>query len=1704
MKKTELYTQGPLKAEKITKSYDIVNNGILKINSDLINLYKGLFESSSNPDLSNFYDNNTYGTIEFTSILDETNEIFSVEPIFFNKIYSFHNSIRINSNVFVFDTIYLKSSNVYIDSFNIDLFCFDTINRFGGRLNLSHLVDSVYSKNSKGKVRLFYRLGDENKASNDIGSLGFGVKSNLPDMDILIERSNSVNAVTSNENFYSYKLTPEFERKNIDLSFYPYLNDSNDIAMWAYNQNQKPESSILKMDSSFYVAKSNLKSARYTVADANCPVSERPEFYLIDSINYCLNEKEDLILSPEISGEYYYRWSYKNLSTSDSTKKSIVLPYNKLKFFKDKTVKVTLGVWDKRGCHSFDTVSINILSPPNVSIISKTSQGLLKSSFCKFDNVVLEDTIEKSGKGRYFFYYGDSREYASTNPLYSTWYNNNGYFRPYIIYRDENLCKDTAFKDIVVYDNPSVNFDFPDTLCTNKKVLLNTDVWIQKTSSGEHCRNYSWWINDKLVKTILADTTGNFDMKYSFEDAAPYNIKLKVETNTGCENSSEKTALVNKTPEVTVATYPENELCVNDTFGFIVPDHNYFYLSRFNKKSFEFVDSLANKYRALTDGADTINHIFYSGKGCESIVAKEIVTNPLPEPDFSFYVNGKKAGIACSDDKIEVRNSNIIDSGWFYFNGNVIKQFRGDYYFNHSPENGINKFTLKASNEFGCRNQITYYLDVKKAPEPFYKPLNLCYNTDSVFADSVFNDSDSSLWQYGDGLYGTEPAHVYQKPGLYFPALICENYYEDSLVCSALFYDTVEVFPEVTSEIEMSDSSFCIGDSVLAFVGMNSSGGADLSYLWRNSSKSVFREEAYYNNVAENKGRDSLFLKTLNNQNSCYSIDTAFFNVYKAPSYSIEKDGNCMFDSIKYKANLTDDIIKRFSWYFDDGTYKNGRDICYQRNKKPYVSIETELITVHNCIKRDSFSFSLDTLPAEIVNNNIRTCGDSLKVKGNPAYSLRWKSGDTNWYKWFHTSKSSFVEVTDKNTLCKTIDSFNVEINSEPLVKILFDEPLCDSALLYTNMPDYYHFKWSGDVSEPDLKVSKSGCYNVKVIDDNGCTGSDTVNVEVNRTIRQNIISASEVICPGEKAVFNIKSCPFEKLVMNGTLYKDSFSVDSSGYYSFVFTDTNKCTSVFNSNFEFAEYPVSNNLDTFICMPGSLNLKAGYASGYLWGNGAKSNSVEITQGGTYSSVLNYKGCYDTSVFYVKEKKVPEIEIDNQINSCKGDTARICLSGNQANSYLWSDGTNKPCLFKTEPGFFSLTVTSSAGCQNIKPEINLNFYEKPDFIIPDSIELCGSSIIEAEADVENYLWNDSITDKQIYAGESGNYKLKIFNSLNCASEKSININVKQIIHPGLPSDTILCPGNFLSLDIDTNSLISGFQWGDNYNFVSRTFKSEGIFSLAFFHNNGCVTRDKFRLQFYEVAYKNDLQDRYLCSGDSIEIVQEDILNYKLIKGGKQKDASGNIIIDEEGDYMLMALDSNNCEYHDSFALKRSYNDISPRFLCASDILAGDTVRFVDLSYPLPSKWLWDFDDGVKSKLQDPMHTFFTTDTFNVSLFVTNGFCAATITKPVAVDKYLKNYFINEQGKSESNKNEGFKNVKVYPNPFRNYIKTEINTYSGGKVRIVIFSLEGKVVFIKDLDTSGFLFLKIDADNLKRGLYIMRISFNDYYKIFKVIK
>ena len=151
--------------------------------------------------------------------------------------------------------------------------------------------------------------------------------------------------------------------------------------------------------------------------------------------------------------------------------------------------------------------------------------------------------------------------------------------------------------------------------------------------------------------------------------------------------------------------------------------------------------------------------------------------------------------------------------------------------------------------------------------------------------------------------------------------------------------------------------------------------------------------------------------------------------------------------------------------------------------------------------------------------------------------------------------------------------------------------------------------------------------------------------------------------------------------------------------YNVTVTDNNGCqetTSVLVNVNENPQALISGN--TTICQGNASTLDAGSGySAYLWNTNATTQSILVTEAGSYSvTVTDDNGCTGSDVVIVSVSSSLNPVITGDSIICDGQTA-ILNAGVGFDNYSWSNGATTQTIAVDDAGTYSVTVSNNSGC-----------------------------------------------------------------------------------------------------------------------------------------------------------------------------------------------------------------------------------------------------------------------------------------------------------------------------------------------------------------------------------------------------------------------
>jgi hypothetical protein len=378
----------------------------------------------------------------------------------------------------------------------------------------------------------------------------------------------------------------------------------------------------------------------------------------------------------------------------------------------------------------------------------------------------------------------------------------------------------------------------------------------------------------------------------------------------------------------------------------------------------------------------------------------------------------------------------------------------------------------------------------------------------------------------------------------------------------------------------------------------------------------------------------------------------------------------------------------------------------------------------------------------------------------------------------------------------------------------------------------------------------------VRARDSQGCESEATKSVAI-RTIAPAVIEAPAEICPGSGSGTASLAPPAEGgawqsfywEITNGSFYGGATNtVDASPLFFAGMSgqpvelhvrayDTQGCMA--EGTKTVAIFSVSAAITasgpTTFCEGGSVTLTASAGTTYAWSNGDNTQSMVVTQGGSYFvTVTNADGCMATSqptTVTVNANPAATISASGPTTFCAGGS--VTLTASAGASWLWSTGATSQSISVSASGSYSVTVTNAAGCSTASAATTVTVNAPPAVAITPSgpTTFCeGGSVTLTATAGASYLWSTGATTRSIVAGSSGSYSVTMTDANGCsATSTPIGVNVTpNPIATVSASSTTLCSSGTVTL---TASAGSSWIWSNGATGQSINVSAPGSYSVT---------------------------------------------------------------------------------------------------------------------------------------------------------------------------------------------------------------------------------------------------------------------------------
>ncbi len=218
-----------------------------------------------------------------------------------------------------------------------------------------------------------------------------------------------------------------------------------------------------------------------------------------------------------------------------------------------------------------------------------------------------------------------------------------------------------------------------------------------------------------------------------------------------------------------------------------------------------------------------------------------------------------------------------------------------------------------------------------------------------------------------------------------------------------------------------------------------------------------------------------------------------------------------------------------------------------------------------------------------------------------------------------------------------------------------------------------------------------------------------------------------------------------------------------------------------------------------------------------------------------------------------------VDLGPDINICENENLTLDATWPQSQSYLWNTGATTPQIMPTTPGQYHVKVTSNSGCIS-RDTVNVTFKPVPLIATATSNinNICEPANItfSATGDSGTYEWfypdgsaagtGPIITIPAVVANDSGQFTVRLTNSVNCSDEAKVDITVFPLPNIQIAGATQICENDDLSL---TASGGNQYSWEDpGGNVISNDARllvsnvspaNNGTYRVTVTTSNGCI-------------------------------------------------------------------------------------------------------------------------------------------------------------------------------------------------------------------------------------------------------------------------
>ncbi|MBO9615905.1 MAG: T9SS type A sorting domain-containing protein [Dyadobacter sp.] len=488
--------------------------------------------------------------------------------------------------------------------------------------------------------------------------------------------------------------------------------------------------------------------------------------------------------------------------------------------------------------------------------------------------------------------------------------------------------------------------------------------------------------------------------------------------------------------------------------------------------------------------------------------------------------------------------------------------------------------------------------------------------------------------------------------------------------------------------------------------------------------------------------------------------------------------------------------------------------------------------------------------------------GGEVTLTSDSKVKSVWSNGVTNANITAVSSGDFRVRaLNDEGCYSPESDVTTVKVNplpGKPQISLSGETTFCDGGnVTMTSNYDSGNI-WSTTATTKAISVTTTGTFSLTQRDGNGCESkSDEVSVKVNPLPATPTITSLRPTTFCDRDYTRLRSSEAYSYQWSNGSTEREIEIRTSGNFTISARDANGCVSPVSPVVQVVSNPlpttpvITADGPTTFCADLSVNLTSTPAAGFLWSNGASTQTLKVTIAGTYSvQTINEFQCYSDPSNQISTQTLalppsPTVTARLATTFCDGDT--ISLKASNGDKFFWNNGLEGDSIEVFATGNYSARIVDGQGCYSpYSAAIVVDVKPTPS---TPTIKKVGVYTLLAENNLAtgDHVWkyNDvQLTENSatLKAVKAGNYVVNntiVYSpTLTCASDFSEPFlfyldteNPGFVAYPN-PNNT-----ERVAVETLTNVVNADVQIIDSRGIIHRTFKVAKFDSQQFFNLTG---------------------------------------------------------------------------------------------------------------------------------------------------------------------------------------------------------------------------------------------------------------------------